>query len=733
MLITSALITLAPGDNTTSREPRTKVPHQPSARRPGAVVNRLGTSKSPYLLEHAGNPVDWYPWGEEAFRRARETDRPVFLSIGYSACHWCHVMARESFEDREVAELLNRHYVSIKVDREERPDVDGIYQQACSVLAGQGGWPLTIVMTPDRRPFFAGTYFPRTARYGRPGLMDVLRAIARRWAEDRSALLDIAEEAARLVRCGAMAGLASREPPRDAEGADLAHRAFHGLEASFDERYGGFGGAPKFPMPAILYFLLRYHRATGDDRARAMVEHTLVAMRRGGIYDQIGFGFHRYSTDQKWLVPHFEKMLYDNALLALAYVEAYQSTRKAPHARVAREVFSYMLRDMRAPDGGFASSQDADSDGQEGAFYTWTPEEVKVVLGEDDGARFCRCFGISAEGNSENGRSVPNLLGQEAQEIALGADSGQDSSSSLAAERKRLFRARSARTPPRRDDKVLTAWNGLAIAALARGGRVLGDTSYVTAANEAADFVLGRMRRPDGRLLARYREGEALFPAYLDDYAFLIWGLMELWEATFEASRLEQAIELARAQIALFRDEEGQGGFFFTGEDAEELLARRKEAQDGALLSGNSVSAHNFLRLGALTGDRSLIEEARALFGAFAREVQAHPSGYPHLLAAWQLSDEPLTEIVIAGPWARPDTKRLWDAVRAEFLPEAVLLHSPGGHTEQGRTLSRLIPAMAGKEPIDGRAAAYVCRDFTCRAPVADPAELKKAVRINRS
>ncbi len=733
-------------------------------------MNRLRTSKSPYLLEHADNPVDWYPWSEEAFHRAREADRPVFLSVGYSACHWCHVMARESFEDHEVAELLNRYYVSIKVDREERPDVDAVYQQACSVLAGGGGWPLTVIMTPDRKPFFAGTYLPKTARYGRPGLLDVLREIARRWAGDRSALLDIAEDAARLVRREALPGLEGHEASRDAASEDLAHIAFQELEASFDERHGAFGGAPKFPMPASLYFLLRYHRATGSDRARSIVEHTLMAMRRGGIYDQVGFGFHRYSTDRQWLVPHFEKMLYDNALLALAYLEAHQSTGRALYARVAREIFAYMLRDMRAPDGGFASSQDADSDGREGAFYTWTPAEVRAALGEEDAALFCRYFGISAEGNFEDGRSVPNLLGEEALELVLGADSDPDSSSSSGAERdsdsrpgrqpgeakvdaappdqsdgavqgrlrrllearERVFQARSARTPPKRDDKVLTAWNGLAIAALARTGRVLGDTSLIRAATETAGFLLSRLRRPDGRLLARYREGEALFPAYLDDYAFLIWGLIELWETTFEPSHLEQAVELTRAQITLFRDDRGHGGFFFTGKDAEELLAHVKEARDGALPSGNSVSAHNLLRLGALTGDGSFIEEARALFRAFSRDARTHPSGHPHLLSAWLLSDAPLTEIVIAGPWDRRDTKRLWDAVRSEFLPEAVLLHNPGGDTEQGRRLHRLIPALAGKEPLDGRALAYVCKDFTCHAPMADPAELKEVVRSHK-
>ncbi|MCR4402941.1 MAG: thioredoxin domain-containing protein [Firmicutes bacterium] len=714
-------------------------------------MNRLAACKSPYLLQHAENPVDWYPWGDEAFRRAKEKDKPVFLSIGYSACHWCHVMARESFEDPEVAEVLNRNYVAVKVDREERPDIDNVYQAVCMGLTGQGGWPLTVITTPDKRPFFAGTYFPKTARYGRPGLLELLKEIARRWTQDRDGILDIAENIMNSIRQAARPRGAESVLGRGAEAAralgaeaarawggeelsaaDLSEAAFHEayqeLETAFDERHGGFGHAPKFPAPANLSFLLRYHRVTGESRALSMVEKTLVAMRRGGIYDQVGFGFHRYSTDRKWLVPHFEKMLYDNALLALAYLEAYQATGKEFYARVAREVFTYLARDMRAPDGGFAASQDADSEGKEGKFYTWTPDEVREVLGEEDADLFCRYFGITSEGNFETGRSIPNLLASEAGNLEIAGGSGHMDGDGveerLARARERLLNARARRVHPGRDDKVLTAWNGLAVAALARGGRVLAEASYAEAAARTVDFILETLRRPDGRLLARYREGEGKFPAYLDDYAFLIWGLIEVWEATFEAAYLRVALDLARAQLDLFWDRE-RGGFFFTGADAEELLVRTKDAQDGALPSGNSVSAHNLLRLASLTGEEEWREKVHALFQAFSGEVAAHPSGFPFLLTAWKLSETPPTEVVIAGSWEREDTRRLWDVVRGRFMPEAVILHNPGG--DRGKALSALLPALTGKDAAaDGHALAYVCKGLSCQEPVADPMKLER-------
>lgn len=689
------------------------------------LVNRLAASKSPYLLQHAENPVDWYPWEDEAFRRAKEEDKPVFLSVGYSSCHWCHVMARESFEDPEVAEVMNRHYVAVKVDREERPDIDNVYQAVCMGLTGQGGWPLTVIMTPDKRPFFAGTYFPKTARYGRPGLLGLLKEIARRWAQDRDGVLDIAENITNSIRKAARPR-ATEELPAAGLSEAAFHEAYQELEAAFDEQHGGFGHAPKFPVPANLFFFLRYHRATGQSRALAMVEKTLIAMRRGGIYDQVGFGFHRYSTDRKWLVPHFEKMLYDNALLALAYLEAYQATGREFYARVAREVFEYLERDMRAPDGGFAASQDADSEGQEGKFYTWTPNEVREVLGEEEADLFCRYFGITSEGNFDAGRSIPNLLVPAAGNLVIAGGPGLMDADGveerLARARERLLRARARRVHPGRDDKVLTAWNGLAVAALARGGRVLAEGSYAEAATRTVDFILETLRRPDGRLLARYREGEGKFPAYLDDYAFLIWGLIEVWEATFEAAYLRVAVDLARAQVDLFWDRD-HGGFFFTGADAEKLLMRTKEAQDGALPSGNSVSAHNFLRLAALTGGEEWREKAHALLQEFSREMTAHPSGFPFLLATWKLSKTPPIEVVIAGPWEREDTQRLWDAVRGRFMPEAVVLHNPGG--ARGKALSALLPALTGKDPAaDGQALAYVCKGLTCQEPIADPVEL---------
>ena len=763
----------------------------PAQRRP----NRLLHEKSPYLLQHAYNPVDWYPWGEEAFARARQEDKPVFLSIGYSTCHWCHVMARESFADEEVAALLNEGFIAIKVDREERPDIDQVYMAACQALTGSGGWPLTVFLTPEKKPFYAGTYFPKHGRHGLPGLVEILKLIRAKWATHREKLENSGAE---LIQH--MAHQFALPQPGE-PGAQLLEKGFKQLQADFDPLYGGFGQAPKFPSPHQLLFLLRYWHRYGEAKALAMVEKTLQSLYCGGIYDHIGFGFARYATDRCWLVPHFEKMLYDNALLSLAYLEALQATGKAAYGRVTREIFTYILRDMTDPEGGFFSAQDAESEGEEGKFYLWTPGQVQEVLGTQEGDFFCRYFDITDEGNFE-GRNIPNLIGRcedlftstagsngaggnagnngnkgndsikdsegsednvdtpdlrgqpraqdvVASEIAGGAgnadadparrqpDIGEQcpptgegesvlagldktTAARLLAARAQLFASRAKRVHPHRDDKILTAWNGLMIAALARGAWVLDETAYAVAAAKAARFILTHLRDAGGRLLARYREGQAAYPAYLDDYAFFTWGLIELYQATFEPGYLREALDLTRQMQELFRDE--GGSYFFTPRDAGELPVRPREIYDGALPSGNSVAALNLLRLARLTGDGTLEEEATAQLRALAGTVAAYPRGYTFYLCALDFYLGPVTEMVLAGEREKEDTRALLQVLRGAYLPAAVLVLRPGGR--EGEEVSKLIPYTAGHAPVDGQVALYLCRDFACQAPVTTAAEL---------
>ncbi|MDY6954069.1 MAG: thioredoxin domain-containing protein, partial [Thermodesulfobacteriota bacterium] len=518
------------------------------------AFNRLSKEKSPYLLQHAQNPVDWYPWGDEAFKEAKEKDKPLFLSVGYATCHWCHVMAHESFEDEDVARLLNKYFIAIKVDREERPDVDKIYMFVCQSLTGHGGWPLSVFMTPEGKPFFAGTYFPKTARMGMPGFTDVVQQIAHMWENDRASIVKSSEAITAAIQ--PRSGSDGSAPSLN---ADTLRKGFTQLARTFDPNWGGFGTAPKFPTPHHLTFLLRWHKRSGDAMALDMVEKTLTAMRRGGIFDQIGLGFHRYSVDKEWLVPHFEKMLYDQALLAMAYTEAYQMTGTAPFAEAAREIFTYVLRDMTSPQGGFYSAEDADSEGKEGLFYVWTPQEVTALLGKERGALFCRFYDITERGNFEEGRSIPHVrISSQRFAEREGIDPAQ-LDGMLSEARNKLFRARGKRIHPLKDDKILTSWNGLMIAALAKGYQVFGDEAYAGAARDAVAFVLNNLKTAQGRLLRRFRQEDAAYPGYLDDYAFLIWGLIELYEATFEISLLEEALALNEAMTDLFWDEKGGG------------------------------------------------------------------------------------------------------------------------------------------------------------------------------
>ena len=683
--------------------------------------NRLLHEKSPYLLQHAGNPVDWYPWGDEAFDRAKREDKPVFLSIGYSTCHWCHVMAHESFEDETVASLLNEAFVCVKVDREERPDIDGIYMSVCQMMTGSGGWPLTIIMTPDRRPFFAATYIPKESRWGRQGLIELIPRLKTIWETRRN---EVENAAAQTV--------AHLMQPRTQKGdlrlEEILTRTFEELQGQFDDVYGGFGNAPKFPMPHQIVFLLRHWRRTGAPDALRMADKTLSAMRQGGIFDQLGHGFHRYSTDPQWLVPHFEKMLYDQALLTMAFTEAFQATGDEAHARTVREVLGYCLRDLSSPEGGFFTAEDADSEGEEGRYYLWRMEEIRRLLDPEEFRLATAAFSIAEEGNfvdpvepERRGDNILHLSGSPAK-IAEGLGLTEAAFlQRLETVRLRLLAAREKRVRPQRDDKILTDWNGLMIAALARAARVLGEPRYLEAARAAIGFILARMRMADGRLLHRFCKGEAAVTANLDDYAFLIWGLIESYEAGFNADDLRAAIALQEIVDRHFRDPDG--GFFSTPDDGEALLFRPKEGHDGAVPSGNAVTLMNLIRLGRLTGDPRGEEEAAVLSRAFAGSLQQLPSAHAQWMIALELLAAPSREVVIAGRPGREDTNALLAVLRRVYLPHLTLLLRPEG--EEAPAITKIAPFTREMQSLGGRAAAYVCTGFSCRRPVTDPHELE--------
>jgi len=686
----------------------------------GESGNRLRAEKSPYLLQHAQNPVDWYPWGPEAFATARRENKPIFLSIGYSTCHWCHVMEHESFEDTAVARLMNETFVSIKVDREERPDIDNIYMSVCQMMTGGGGWPLTIIMTPDQKPFFAGTYFPRESRHGRIGMMDLVPRIREAWRTRRADIDSSASQIAESLQ---------REPVRpqagNAPGLPLVSAAVSQLAGRFDSVHGGFGQAPKFPTAQNLMLLLRYWKRTGEGHALEMAEQTLTGMRRGGICDHIGFGFHRYSTDREWLLPHFEKMLYDQAMLCLAYLEAYQATRKSEYAATAREILAYVRRDMTDQDGGFHSAEDADSDGEEGKFYVWTTDEIRAYLSPEDAALFIRLYNLEDDGNyldqatqERTGACIPHVRRSQDELARREGLAPAALAERLDSMRETLFAIREKRIRPHKDDKVLTDWNGLMIAAFARAARVLDEPEYAGDARRAADFVLTRVRRDDGRLLHRYRDGEAAIAAHLDDYAFLIWGLIELYEASFDPRHLQIALDLNDDQFVHFWDDEA-GGFCFTADDAEELIARTKETYDGAIPSGNSVALNNLLRLARLTGREELAVRADRLSLAFGAELESVPSAHSMMLCGVDFAAGPTQEIVIAGDPSAADTKAMLDALRGMFLPSSVVLLRAG---DAG--IAELAPFTRELEAVDGKATAYVCENFACQLPVTTPGEL---------
>ncbi len=683
------------------------------------MPNRLAQEKSPYLLQHANNPVDWLPWGEEAFAKAQAEEKPVFLSVGYATCHWCHVMAHECFEDQEVAEALNRDFISIKADREERPDVDSVYMTVCQALTGAGGWPLSVFLTPDKKPFFAGTYFPKTTMMGRPGFLDVLANISLMWRDDRERILDTGENITDAIR---------HKP--NAQKAELDNKtlekAYWQMFKSFDGKWGGFGTAPKFPTPHHLKMLLRWQLREPNSKALEMVETTLKAMRRGGIWDHLGLGFHRYSVDERWLAPHFEKMLYDQALLALAYLEAYQLTGNELYAQTARDVFTYVLRDMTAPEGAFYSAEDADSEGEEGLFYVWTPQQIKEVLGDDESSDFfCRYYDIGEQGNFEHGCSIiweNKLLAPLAKHHGMTEEQAIEL---LAKARERLYLAREKRERPLKDDKVLTAWNGLLIAALAKGAAVLGQNEYREAAALATGFILTHLIDQEGRLMRRWRKGETQGTGYLDDYAFLIWGLIELYEAGFDPTHLGAALEMADKAGQQFWDDLHHG-YFYTPHHGEDLIVREKDLYDGATPSGNSGMALNLLRLSRLTGDSAWEQRAGKLMEAMSAQVDQQPMAFTQFLIALDFTLWPAREIVVAGDPEDSATRELLAVVQQRFLPNRALLVKPSGSV--GEQLSELAQFTADMQPADDGPAAYVCRDFACQRPVSDPTELEKVL-----
>jgi uncharacterized protein YyaL (SSP411 family) len=685
--------------------------------------NRLINEKSPYLLQHATNPVDWYPWGEEAFEKAHREDKPIFLSIGYSTCHWCHVMEHESFQDTGLAALMNDTFVSVKVDREERPDIDNIYMTVCQMITGSGGWPLTIIMTPDKKPFYVGTYMPKESRFGLIGLSELVPRIKEIWKTRRQELETTADQIAE-----ALSRTASSPSPDSELGEPALKGAFEQYEQSFDRRFGGFGRAPKFPSPHNLLFLLRYWKRAGEEAALKMIEKTLSAMRQGGIYDHLGYGFHRYSTDVQWLVPHFEKMLYDQALLAMAYIETYQATGKEEFKETAREIFAYVLRDLTDPSGGFYSAEDADSEGVEGKFYIWSADEIRESLGPEEAGLAMRAFNIKEDGNSDElerkNRIGFNILHNTKPLTEIASESAvpyAELKASMDKIRLRLFKARQSRVHPHKDDKILTDWNGLMIAALALGGQVLDEPLYVDAAHKAIDFIMANLRGPDGRLYHRYRENEAAKQATIDDYAFLIWGLLNLYEATFDIRYLRDALELNGDMLDHFWDKQ-EGGFFFTADDAEKLPVSQKEVYDAAVPSGNSVAALNLFRLARITGNIDYEARAERTINLSANQVRRTPQGFAMLLCALDFELGPSYEIVIVGRPSAEDTREMLKAIRTRFIPNKIVIVKPAGHDSPD--IVHFADFIKAQTSIGGRATAYICRNYSCDLPTNDVVKL---------
>ncbi len=681
--------------------------------------NRLVKETSPYLLQHAHNPVDWFPWGQEALERSKREDKPILLSIGYAACHWCHVMERESFENESIAEFMNEHFVCIKVDREERPDIDEIYMAATVALSGAGGWPMTVFLTPDQKPFFAGTYFPPTDHHGRPGFPTLLQKMAELWEGERDTLLEQARELTDHVRAQARV---SR--PTAVSDASIG-AAVQSLSSSFDSEWGGFGPAPKFPASASLQLLLRHHQRSGDARSLEMVVTTLNGMKNGGIYDHVAGGFARYSTDDRWLVPHFEKMLYDNAQLARVYLAAFQVTEDPEYRRVAEETLDYVIREMQDESGGFYSATDADSQGVEGKFFVWDLAELAIILGPKEAEIFCAYYGVSEDGNWEghNILTTPRPMPEVAAELGLETEALR---SQLAKLREQVYAARQKRVPPLLDDKILTAWNGLMIGAMAEGYRVLGDARYLASAQCAADYVLAKLVREDGGLFRTARAGRAHLDAVLEDYAYLTEALIDLYEAGGDEKYLEGAERVGARAVKDFADEES-GAFFFTARGHEPLITRTREGHDGALPNAGAVMASALLRLGRQLDREPLVERAKSFAATYGREIERIPRAFSTTLALVDSLLSPPVELVFAGDGAAPALQELRAEVAKAFLPNRVVGFAASKPDSTARALLR------DKGAVGGKPALYICRDFTCQAPITSPAQIASALAAHTS
>ena len=690
----------------------------------GKHQNQLVEESSPYLLQHANNPVNWHPWGPEAFSKAQQQDKPIFLSSGYATCHWCHVMAHESFEDEEIAAMMNRAFINIKVDREERPDIDKTYMLVCQMLSGSGGWPLNVLLTPQKKPFYAATYIPKEGRHGRPGMHELIPWISQLWTNEREKVQKSTDQ---IIQAFQKSNSFTSGDQLDSESLNTAYQQF---EQQFDEQYGGFGSAPKFPTPHNLIFLLRYYHQYGEEKALRMAEQSLTQMRRGGIYDHIGLGFHRYSTDRKWLLPHFEKMLYDQAMLLMAYTEGWQCTNNQLFKQTVDDIIQYLSRKMQHPEGGFYSAEDADSDGEEGKFYIWTTDEIRDTLSPAQAALAIEVFNVTEKGNykdeatgRQTGKSILHLQ-QSINELA--EERNMDSSQlrkELASIRRQLLEKRQERTTPLLDDKILTDWNGLVIAALAKAGRVLDNDQYIEQAKRCYKFIFNYMVK-DETLYHRYRNNEVGINAHADDYAFLIWGLIELYEATFSTEYLEQAVELNQQFIDHFWDDE-QGGFFFTAESGEELLGRKKEIYDGALPSSNSVAMLNLLRLGRITGRTNWEKMADQLHKLFASDIQQSLTGFGAALQGIAFATGKPQEIIIAGNREDQSTQQMLQSISSHYLPHTIcILNHP--HSD---LLHQLIPFLGDFKMKEDTATAYVCQNYSCQQPTTKLSEVERLLQ----
>jgi uncharacterized protein YyaL (SSP411 family) len=685
-------------------------------------TNRLINEKSPYLLQHAHNPVNWFPWGEEALNKSIEEDKPIFLSIGYSTCHWCHVMEKESFEDEETSSLINDSFIAIKVDREERPDIDGVYMSVCQMLTGSGGWPLTIIMTPDKKPFFAGTYFPKYDRFGKSGLLSLIPKIMDIWNNRRQEIIESSKEITEAVKSSSIT------KPGIESGEEIFHNAFDDFKKRYDPEFGGFGNAPKFPTPHNLLFLLRYWKRYKNKSALEMVENTLIKMRLGGIYDQIGYGFHRYSTDRQWLVPHFEKMLYDQALLVPVYIEAYQATNNEILLETAKGILKYVMRELTSPAGGFYSAEDADSEGEEGKFYLWTEDEIINILQSDKNFAL-NLFNIKKNGNWTDPVSEDKIktnilhLGKKLEDIAVNLKYPVETiKEKLIKISAILFEQRENRIHPFKDDKILTDWNSLMITAFAKAAQVTGEEIYISLARAAADFIAEYLTDESGRLLHRYRDGDSSITGNLDDYAFYIQALLDLYETSFSISNLDDAKYLLDLAIHDFWDEE-TGGFFFSAKNNQDLIANQKEIYDGAIPSGNSVMLLNLLRMSKISSNAAYAEKAAIMDRAFSPIISRSPSAFSQTLTGLDFAFGPTIEMVISSNEYDHDASLVVKEIRKYYMPSKIVLLKT-----LANNLQNIAPYTAEQNPINGKTTLYLCRNFSCAKPIIDYKKIGEAL-----